>query len=584
MRRRVAAAASAAACVLTMLLSACTGIPGSSPPEAVKTGLDVQPGVQALVTPPPDADPRKIVYGFLDANGSNDPHHNSARTFLTTEGSNRWSDSRVTVIDNPQVGPVGKGNKVLVTGQRIGRVDSSGVYTPETQGDGTGRGAFQVRSTFAIKKVKGQWRIDSLPTGLLISYAQFQQYQQRKIYFYDLDEKHLVPDLRYSQLSDPLALADWMMQRMVDGPRDTLQNAVTTELPAQTDPQRVSVDVSRAPVRVSMPGARQLDAGTRNRLAAQIAQTLTQVAQVDDIEIVDGSRPIEIPDVGGTTFRKADFDDQIISAPAGSKLYYVREGGVYDQDGRPLPGRVGAGVYELSAVAVALRGIPPSMFVAGVNGPARDLRLVVGRADRPLLTTKVHGQLSRPAFAPRRNEVWVGDGARLYRAATTGAAQVVPVTAASGKAVGRVRAVRFSPDGSQVAMVLSGSEGAQVWIGAVVRDSSGKVRVDSLTAISPQGIAVTDVAWNDERRLFATGKDASTGDAGVYELYSDGSLWTSRGIGNLPGAPDSITVTENNVAAVSSGGAGGTVWKQQAGSWVSPHGDETRGMNPVYAE
>ncbi len=572
------------ACLLTMLGCACTGIPETSSPQAVKTGLDVQPGVQAVVTPPAGADPRSIVLDFLQTNAANDPHHNAARTFLTAEGSNRWSDSRVTVIDSPQVGQVGTGNTILVTGQRIGRVDASGVYTPETQGDGTGRGAFQVRSTYTMKKVKGQWRIDSLPAGLLISYAQFQQYQQPIVYFYDLSERHLVPDPRYSQLTDSLALADWLIGRLVLGPRDALQNAVTTELPAQTDPSRVLVDVSTSPVRIRMPGAQQLDAPTRNRLAAQIALTMVQVgqiAQIGSMQIVDGNRPVAVPSVGGTVFRAADFSNQLALPRVGSGLYFLNNGAVFNERGARLPGRVGNGSYQLSSVALADRGNPRNLLVAGVNGPTGDARLVVGHANSALITTKIRGKLSRPAFAPNVKEAWIGAGPVLYRSNISGRVASVPVTAASGKATGRVIAVRLSPEGSRVALVLAGPEGSQVWVGAVVRDSTGKVRVDSLTPISPQGITAIDVAWNDEKKLFATGHDAATGAPGVYEVYSDGSLWTSRGIRNLPGAPDNITVTYKNVAAVS---VGSTVWKQQAGSWVSPHGDETRGTNPVYVE
>jgi hypothetical protein len=570
-------------CVLALVLCGCTGIPDSSAPQAVKTGLDVQQGVEPILTPAPGADQRRIVSGFLDANGSNDPHHNAARGYLTTEGSNRWSDSRVTVVDNTQVGPVRKGNTILVTGQRIGRVDSSGVYTPETQGDGTGRGAFQVRSTFVVKKVKGEWRIDSLPTGLLITYAQFQQYQQRIIYFYDLAERHLVPDLRYSQLSDPLSLAEWLIERLVDGPRDALQNAVTTELPAQTDPNRVSIDLSGSPVRIRMPGSLQLDSATRNRLAAQLAVTLNQVAQIGQLntmEIVDGSRPVTVPVIGGVSFNASDFADQIASTDSGgSELYYVNDGAVFDASGRRLRGRLGNGAYRLSSVALADSRRGDDMFVAGVNG---DSHLIVGHAASALITTRVQGNLSRPAFVPGTSEAWVGDGSRLYRASMTGVTQLVPITAASGKITGRISAVRLSPEGSRVAMVLTEAGGAQVWLGSVVRDSSGKVRVDSLTAISPQGIAVRDVAWNDPQNLFAVGSDVTTPHvAGIYEVRADGSLWTARGAGDLPGPPNSITVTQKEVAAVS---AAGTVWKQSAGTWVSLHGDETRGSDPIYVE
>jgi dipeptidyl aminopeptidase/acylaminoacyl peptidase len=148
---------------------------------------------------------------------------------------------------------------------------------------------------------------------------------------------------------------------------------------------------------------------------------------------------------------------------------------------------------------------------------------------------------------------------------------------------GQVGAVRFSPDGTRIAVVLTTSTGTQIWIGAVSRQgSAGQAHVDSLEPISPQGIVVTDVAWNDQLRLFAIGHSVARGEASVYEVQVDGSLWVSNGISNLPQAPDSITVAENEVAWVSTGG---TLWYQQAGAWSSsPNGTETRGVNPVYLE
>jgi hypothetical protein len=131
--------------------------------------------------------------------------------------------------------------------------------------------------------------------------------------------------------------------------------------------------------------------------------------------------------------------------------------------------------------------------------------------------------------------------------------------------------------------VITASDGtAQVWVGSVVRNQA-QVRVDSLEQITPQGIAIKDVAWNDSLKLFVIGRAVSSGDTNIFEVQVDGSLWTPRNITNLPQAPDSITVAENQVAWVS---AGTTVWVQSAGSWANPGpgNGQTNGVNPVYLE
>ena len=131
-------------------------------------------------------------------------------------------------------------------------------------------------------------------------------------------------------------------------------------------------------------------------------------------------------------------------------------------------------------------------------------------------------------------------------------------------------------------LVTSGAGGhdvSQVSVGVVVRGSGG-VRVEGLTPISPVGVAITDVAWNDELKLFGIGHEVSSGTAGLYEFQSDGSLWAPRSTSLLPDEPDTITVAGGQDAAVS---VGDTVWKQLAGTWepIRP-GAESLGRAPIY--
>ncbi|MGH8917197.1 MAG: LpqB family beta-propeller domain-containing protein, partial [Actinomycetes bacterium] len=263
------------------------------------------------------------------------------------------------------------------------------------------------------------------------------------------------------------------------------------------------------------------------------------------------------------------------------QLYFISQGRVVDSRGKPVPGGAGHGRYNLSAVALAPLGQGTGLRVAARSGSGANARLYLGTTGGALTPTAVTGRLSRPSWTPDGHEVWIGDGAKLYRVTAAGAVSEVSVTAANGKVSGMITAVRVDPGGVRVAMVVTASDGtAQVWVGAIVR-SAKSVRVSNAQPISPQGVVVTDVAWNDQLKLFAIGHEKSTGDPSVYELQCDGSLWNARGIGNLPQAPDSITVAENVVAAVSTGP---TVYEQSGGSWTSPNTGPTYGTNPVYVE
>lgn len=573
MRRLLVGVVIAAAAALT----GCSGIPASSPPQVVKGVAVQQLPPDAGIVPGKDADPRSIVSGFLANNASDDPHHTGARAFLTPEEKNRWSDTpQTTVVDSPQIGNFVNGT-VTVTGHLVGTMDQNGTYAPSLQGTGGGAGGAPFTMSVGLKQVDGQWRIDTVPNGLVISAAQFAQYyQQRVVYFFDVAEQRIVPQPRYTTQTDPTALATWLLTQLVNQPGPSL----STALPSIPNPSQLRIDVGST-LHVEIPGASQLDSTTRDHMAAQLALTLDQAAPGIDMEVTDGGTPVRIPRVGGPAFAADEFADLLNPANTQPELYYLRNGGVLNGDGNALAGPIGDGTYALRSAAVATTITSSHLLVAGVTGSGSDARLLVGQTGGTMRATGVHGDLSRPAWVPNADEVWVGAGAQVFRVSARGAAQAVQLASANGSVTGRIRALRFSPEGARVALVVGAEDGtSQVWVGTVVRTPTS-VRVANLTAISPLGIAVTDVAWNDQLKLFAIGHDIRTLDAGVFEVQCDGSLWTDRGIGNLPQAPDSITVAENVVAAVS---AGNTVWVQRAGSWISPSGGVTAGTNPVYQE
>ena len=564
------------------VLSGCGGVPSHSSPQVIKRVQVAQPN-NVSVTPESGADPREIVNEFLQAAATSDTNHTAARGFLTADASARWSDSTATVLQGPIVVGNFANGTVQVSGQPVGTLSATGTYTPVLQGDGNG--GQSLGFSFGLAQVNGQWRISALQKGIILSQVSFESlYAQRELYFYNqdqnpaYDEKYLIPDPRFTPLTDSSLLASWLVSQLVGGPSapSPLQNAVASAFPAQTDATRVSIVIG-TPVRITLPGAGSLDGTTLNLLAGQLANTLAQVPGVSTMQIVDAGRAVRIPQTGSTTFSQLDFAPAVSDPVTDPALYYIYRGGVVDAVGRAVSGAVGAGDYGLSSAALGSVG-SGDLRVAGVSGSGASGRLYVGTVHGGLKATAVHGQMSRPAWVPGRDEVWVGAGAALQHCTLAAVCTAAPVVAASGSVPrGTIGAIRFSPEGGRIAMVITGADGSsQVWVGAVDRTGT-QVRVDGLTAITPVGIAVRDVAWNDPLKLFLIGSNTTN----IYEVQVDGSLWTPRTIPGLPQNPDSITVAENQDAWVS---AGQTVWVQRAGSWTYPGTGQTPGVNPVYVE
>jgi hypothetical protein len=578
-----------AALLAVALLGACTTVPESSQPQVVQP-VGVQPPDVTVTGPAAGAEPRAIVQGFLEQNGSADPNHASAREYLTPEERGRWSDATVTILDRTQVRNIvfgrhqqgsGRVGTITVTGQEIGTIDEAGSYKPFLRGDGSGLGGVPFSQKIGLMRVNGEWRIEQAPQGLLISAEQFQAFRQYAVYFFDSDQQDLAPVPRYTQLVDPSDVVPWLVQGLAAQPPSGLatglpqngSNSVKATYPA--DPSQ--------PITVEIPGASSLDRANLDRLAAQLAVTLQQVVQVDhQVEITDGGKPVRIPAMGSAAFLVGSMAGQFQPTPPSKQLFYVRKGAVFQEAGRRIPGKAGLGVYNLTSVALTTAPRSNALLVAGVHGPADDATLDLPNPKVPgaLVATSVRGQLSRPSWAPGRREVWIGDGSDLKLVTGPRTAPTVALNVPQGRASGRVSAVRISPDGTRVALVLTTPGSSQIYVGNIVRGTN-EVSVNDLQPISPQGVAVTDVAWNDQLKLFATGRDLTTGVSQVYEVQCDGSVWNSLGNLGLPGRAGTVTAASGSEAVVSSGDG---LWQQQGNEWQSLLNGNNYGVSPVYLE
>jgi len=577
-----------AALAVPLTLAGCTGVPDSSAPQTVEPVNADPNGSPTTAEPLKGAGPPRIVRDFLDANATvdqSDPtKHTAARAYLTAAARNQWSDQRVTIIKDRQIKTYDPHTgRLLVYGRVIGTINASGIYQPAQQGSGDGGPATQF--PFTLKRVDGQYRIDELHGGLLLTDDQFREsYQQHVIYYYDQSDRYLVPDVRWSAIratgSDLPQLVSWLVDQLVSAPRPELQDVVSTDtFPAQVTPDRVTVRGSADALQIEIPGSSQLDASVRNKLALQLSRTLDEVVS-GTITITDGGTPVTIPEVGSTVFSPGALADTPSDDDPTGNVYYLYNGRVDDEVGRYISGPLGTGVYNLTSVAVMRRGSSFPLQFAATSGSGSDMRLLVG-TQAGLQQTSVHGQLSRPTWAPGGiNEVWIGVGSQLHRLTVKGTTAKDSIVQLSGTTVGgRIRAVRVSPDGSQVALVVSGAgTTAQLFVGAIVRDSSG-VRVVGLASISPPGVIVTDADWTTPLRLVLIGGTKPT-NGNIYEVGVDGSFWVAKGTVGLPDPPVSITASAVGTWVE----AGAQVWSQSGATWQSPSptSGQVYGRAPVY--
>jgi hypothetical protein len=246
-------------------------------------------------------------------------------------------------------------------------------------------------------------------------------------------------------------------------------------------------------------------------------------------------------------------------------------------------GQVPANKLGLLSVALARASNPENPVVAATTGSASKRKLEVGTLKNGLAAVDLAGgPLTRPVWAPTTGtpEVWVGDGAALYRiqANNLQTPQPVAVTLRSGPPK-RILAVSFSPDGVRVAVVAAGPDNSPaVYVGTVER-SALNVRVDNLEPVSQAGVSISDVAWNDDSTLYMVGSELGVG--GFWSVLSDGNQWRVRNTDGLIGAPVAMALAPGQVTIVQTND---NALYAQVANWVSlsGSGSSVLGSSPTY--
>lgn len=573
-----------AICLLAAVavLGACSGVPTNSVPQVVRT-VD-SGGAQAtspIVAPRVNAEPRDIVAGFLQANVSNDEAHPAARQFLAPAVRAKWSATTVTIVQDYFIGfQDSRTNIIKVTAQVLGTLDDRGIYTPAPP-DVPAAGLRVI--PFKMVQTAAGWRITDPPVGLTISRQDFgTAYALRPLYFFNLAETKLVPDLRYSAAQGQ-SLATWALAQLLIGPQTGEQNERRNQFPDQVDPLRAKV-VSGRPVSVQLPGISQVDALTVSRVAAQLAYTFKAFLPDSKVTLVDGIKAVQFPNVPAQ-FDESDFPAvDPVADESGRPIYFLRDGALFDAKGQAVTGPVGTGRYGLQTVAISDANDSSPIRVAAV-GPAGD-QLLIGTQPGTLRGVALGGPVtSRPEWTrdnPR--EAWVGTGPRLVRIADGVARKVVFTATQSVALTGQtVIALRFSPEGARIALVLRAADGSSTaWIGQVLR-TAVTVQIEDLRQITPASWTVSDIAWADAVRLRAIAVVAGSTGFQIWSLRADGSdPRNSAGANGLPGVPQWITAGPDGAAWVS---VRDTLWVEAFdGDWSPPFGSRQQvGRAPVYA-
>jgi hypothetical protein len=440
----------------------------------------------------------------------------------------------------PTTTPPVEGERVTVVVQVpvSARVNGDGEYRIAAPGD-------VERRVFGLVARSGQWRIDTLLDGSVLSRADFDTtYSNVPVFFPDPTGGWLVPDVRWFPIG--AATATVLVKAVLSGPSPWLAPAVTTGAPPGTRLTAAAVPVQQGMATVDLTAeARKADPIHRQMLNAQLWNTLSMLnwispTPVERVTITVDSKLFEIPKasdlvaVGGG--RPGEPSQRLLLDPVvdGAPVVVDHEHLMRLSSGQltAVPGLDALSGPTVSWPALATDG----SAYAALSGGNRLVYALSGGHQVTLVTGL--GPLSPPSFDPW-GWVWTAAAGNVVRAGRPDKG-AVPVAVEGWPAGLAISSLRISRDGTRA--VVSGTRaGAGVlFVCAVLRDRAQvPVRLGPPQTLLPDLTSARGAAWLDQRRVVVLGaRGTGPEQPWIVEIGGDAQP--------TPPAPGATSVTAGN--------------------------------------
>lgn len=540
--------------VTVLVIAGCAQMPTSGPVESGRGGRPEgargQQPIQVFAQRPQDGwTPAQVVSGFLAAMASPSDDAEVARSYLTPDIGASWPTGkepavRVYAQDDDFRLEVGRDDTVTMTATERATISNSGEYLPSDEGS-------TINALFRMQRVRGQWRIGSLPNYKMMSaYDAVSAYSPFDVYFFSKRSGVLV--------SSPIVLPaadqdDWptdLVRALINGPSGSVAPGVVSAVPRDTvlESSPIVDDNGRLTVQLA-GGAIGLTGIERDRMVAQLTATLLRIEGVTEVEVeIDGDNAV----YGSSAFSAYE-PTRVVSSKQGyfinddDELVRIAEG---TERAGALAGPFGTGELSFARPAISL----DLQRAAAVSLDGDELW--VGPLDRKGEPVQLYdgARLSTPSW-DRYGDLWVVEnaksGPRLLRFAD-GRGQPTEVSA-EGLTGSQVSSVRLSWDGVRMAFAVGAGDSGQLHT-AVLDRRGEETTVRNVRPVAPSLSGVTDVWWYDSRTLAVAAREQSDLRAS-YLVSIDGlsvrkasSVRDLDAVAAAPGMPLLVTDRAGRVA------------------------------------
>ena len=480
---------------VALLLSGCAQLPRSS---EVKTGPDLKAGLTTDYLyyspngPTAGDDQEAIISGFLNAATGPQNDYQVAREYLTADFSSKWKPNDEVLIQEsrPELKLVDENNAQLLV-KEVAQIDEVGIWQSFPGG--------RSRSLdFKLVKENGQWRISSAPNATVLVKPVFDVlFKSYALYFYDSQNKYLVPDLRW--FSSRVSTGTRLVNALIKGPNQWLDSSVKNSFPVGTKLSIDAVTVENGTAVVDLnTAATKADKAARSRMLSQLTATLNQLTNVFAVKIQIDHNPQDI------AVQNSQLPIPTASAPMILDAQGLRQLGQSPQDDKQ------------SAVAIKLNAnefgySPDGNYLALKSGRGVDLLRVNNLSSELTAIDRRPAQLA-PAI-DNRNLVWTLPADAKQALNVHDVNGKIVMTADGWLGLGEHIAFGISREGARFAVLLKTKTGTSVYVAAIKRDENG----NPIGLYSPRQVGLgtsnlRSMSWSGLNSLVAIAAGDSAGD------------------------------------------------------------------------
>jgi hypothetical protein len=475
---------------LVLVLTGCASIPTSSPvgTSQADSGDDAFTNYTFSPRGPiQDADPDRIVQGFITAATGAQEDYRVAREFLTPSRAQTWNADERTIIyrGDPKIVPTASEDRFLIQLETFGIIDAQGILRQSEAGASE-------TVEVSLVRVDGQWRIDGIANGIMVSETNFSLlFRSHNLYFYSSDYAYAVPDVRWFVSRQAVSAA--IVKAMLNGPAPYLKGAVASAFPEGSTLVRNAVPIVSGEATVDL-SAEILDDTTnlqRQQMQRQLELTLVGLNTISAVNMTVDQRSVELgpPETG-------------LAVPVKNPSVGSSQIAVYQNELTYYQGSQLDPIENLPSVAAFAPRDPAMTYdqrrMAFLNGDRTQLLSV---APGQQVQVGARGtELTAPSFDPQ-GWLWTASGDRQGRVLA------VPPRSPAGPAMAvaapwladwTVKDLRISRDGARAVIVAEQAGAAVVLVSGITRDVDGAPQSLNAPVQLQASVPVDSARWVSE--------------------------------------------------------------------------------------